>query len=232
VPAILTRQELEIPRNAGEMLTWVDRAHSRFNTKKLRAEAREGKHFANEFILEGRPMALFAHRYFGASQQVIITHVIGSQNYDGIVQDNRENPGDIRFLEVTTTLRTYEDSLRMEKLSQSGHVPAYGRVTAIGPKHNRVGIIAEDIAHEHTKLRDEHLQLVENAVRRKATKDYQPGTVLIVAVDDAVPFREESDVATLRALATGTLVPLLSKTNFTRLALEGSSHVHEVFAIL
>jgi len=164
-------------------------------------------------------------------QQVIITHVIGSQNYDGIVEDHREKPGDIRFLEVTTTLRTYEDSLRIEKLSQSGHVPAYGRVTAIGPKQSRVGIVAEDIAHEHSKIRSEHLQLVENAVRRKATKKYRPGTALIVAVDDAVPFREQADVTALRALAKGTLIPLLSNTNFTMLALEGSNHVHETFSL-
>ena len=176
-------------------------------------------------------MSLFTSRYYGATYQVIIKHVIGNQNYDGIVEDHRAKPDAIRFLEVTTTLRTYEDALRLEELTRSGHVAAYGRVTAIGPKYNRTAIVAEGIAHEHTKIRAEHLQLVEDAVRRKAKKQYQPDTALIIAVDDSVPFREEADVAVLRALAADTLVPLLATTNFSMLALEGSNHVHETFAI-
>lgn len=123
-PPVLTQQELEIPRSAADMLAWVDEAHARFNTKKLRAQAREGRHFADELIHESRPMALFAHRHFGASPQVIITHVLGNQNYDGIVEDKRASPEPIRYLEVTTTLKTYEDSLRMELLSKEGHVVA------------------------------------------------------------------------------------------------------------
>jgi hypothetical protein len=128
--SVLTQQELEIPRSSADMLIWVDSVHARFNTKQLKAEAREGKHFANELIHEARPMALFAYRYFGASSQVIITHVIGNQNYDGIVEDRRERPAKIRLLEVTTTLKTYEDSLRMELLSKTGSVAAYGPVVA------------------------------------------------------------------------------------------------------
>lgn len=57
---VLTQQELETPRTAAEMLDWVDAAHGRFNTKDLKAQARDGKHFANELIHEARPMALFA----------------------------------------------------------------------------------------------------------------------------------------------------------------------------
>lgn len=218
-------------RSAGDMLPWIDEAHARFNTKELRAEAREGKHFANELILEGKPMALFACRYYGASPQVSIKHVIGNQNYDGLVEDHRPEPERIRFLEATTTLRTYEDALRLEELNRRGHVAAFGRVIAIGPKHHRKAIIAENIAHEHEKIRAEHLQLVEEAVRRKAKKDYQADTVLIVAVDDLVAFREEADVAALRTLATNTLIPMLAKSNFHMLALEGSNHVHETFVI-
>jgi hypothetical protein len=57
---VITQQELETPRSAAEMLAWVDAAHARFNAKELKAEARAGKHFANELVLEARPMALFA----------------------------------------------------------------------------------------------------------------------------------------------------------------------------
>jgi hypothetical protein len=102
---VLTQQELETPRTAAEMLTWVDTTHGRFNTKQLKAESRAGKHFADELIHEARPLALFAHRHFGASPQVVIKHVIGNQNYDGVVEDRRCHPESIRFLEVATTLK-------------------------------------------------------------------------------------------------------------------------------
>ena len=213
------------------MLAWVDAAHARFNTKELKAQARAGKHFANELVLEARPMALFAYRYFGASPQVMITHVLGNQNYDGIVDDKRAHPDLVRYLEVTTTLKTYEDSLRMELLSKQGHVAAYGPVTAVGPRHKRVSITAEGVAREHHAIRSDHLKLVREAVERKAKKNYQKNTVLVVAVDDSVPFSQKEDVAALDCLATTTLVPRLSGTNFSLLALEGSNGLHVVHQI-
>ena len=65
--AILTAEELQIPRSAAGMLTWIDEAHRRFNTKELKAEARAGNHFSSDLILEARPMALFAHRQLSRS---------------------------------------------------------------------------------------------------------------------------------------------------------------------
>jgi hypothetical protein len=176
-------------------------------------------------------MALFAHRYYHASQDVTIEHVVGNQNYDGIVTDKRGCSEAIRFLEVTSTLVTYEDALRMEVLSAKGHVAAYGRVRAVGPRSRRVSIEAEGVAYDPGEIRAEHLDLVKDAVRKKAMKPYQPGTVLIVAVDDAVPFREPADVSELNSLAVSVLVPTLKGTNFVSLALEGSNHVHLVYAL-
>ena len=225
-PPVLSQQEIETPRSAAGMLTWVDAAHARFNTKRLKNEAREGKHFANELVHEARPMALFAYRYFGASPKVIITHVIGNQNYDGMVEDKRERAEALRYLEVTTTLKTYEDSLRMEVLSKKGSVAAYGPVIAEGPRHRRISIKAPGVAREHQAIRADHLKLVQEAVERKAKKKYEPNTVLIVAIDDSVPFREKADVAVLDGLVTQTLVPALRGTNFSMLALEGSNGLH------
>jgi hypothetical protein len=70
ITLILTQQELETQRRTAEMLAWVDTVHARFNTNALRAAAREGKHFADEMIIEARPMALFEHRYYEASAEV------------------------------------------------------------------------------------------------------------------------------------------------------------------
>jgi hypothetical protein len=230
-PFVVTKQELETPRTAEDMLAWVDSAHARFNTKALKAQAREGKHFANELVLEARPMALFAHRYFEASPLVIIRQVLGNQNYDAVIEDRRPRPESIRYLEVTTTLKTYEDSLRMELLNKQGHVAAYGPVTAEGPRHKRLSIKAEGMAREHTSIRADHLKLVQDAVERKAKKKYEENTVLIVAVDDSTPFREKEDVEALDTLARKVLVPMLQATSFSLLALEGSNGLHLCYAI-
>jgi hypothetical protein len=176
-------------------------------------------------------MALFAQRHYGASPQVIITHVLGNQNYDGIVQDNRASPEPIRYLEVTTTLKTYEASLRMELLSKQGHVAAYGPVTAEGPHHRRISITAEGIAREHQAIRADHLQLGQDVVTRKAKKKYEPNTALIVSVDDSVAFSQAEDVAALDELARETLVPMLQVSNFSLLALEGSNGLHLLYTI-
>lgn len=161
----------------------------------------------------------------------MITHVLGNQNYDAVVQDRRPHPESNQYLEVTTTLKTYEDSLRMELLSKQGHVAAYGPVSAEGPRHNRVSIKAEGMAREHQVIRTDHLKRVRAAVERKMKKNYERNTVLIVAVDDSVPFREPEDVRILDELARGALVPLLKGTNFVVLALEGSNGLHLCYSI-
>lgn len=223
---VVTKEELETPRSAAEMLAWVDSAHARFNTPELKAQARMGELLASELVLEARPMALFAYRHYGASPQVLITHILGNQNYDAIVQDQRVHPEPIRYLEVTSTLKNYKDSLRMEILNAQGHVAAYGPVTAEGPRHKRTAIKAESVAVEHTVLRAEHLGRVRDAVARKAKKEYEQNTALIIAVDDSVPFREPEDARVLDELARDVLLPMLTDTNFIRLALEGSAGLH------
>lgn len=229
---ILTQQELEVHRSAADMLPWVREAASRFNTKALRAEAREGKHFARVLLDEALPIALFANRYYAASPQVSISHIIGSQNYDAIVTDSRQPPEQIQFIEATTTLMSYADSLRFELMNTQGHAPAYGAVSAEGPKHNRTAITAQSIALDHSKIRDEHLQRVQTAVSKKASKHYEPHTALIIAIDDYVPFDSEADCAALDSMARSVLVPLLIATNIRLLAFEGSKQTHLVYQVV
>jgi len=230
--SILTQQELEVSRSTADILPWVREAAARFNTEVLRAEAREGRHFASTLMNEALPIALFASRYYAASPQVTISHIIGNQNYDAIVTDSRQHHEPIQFIEATTTLMSYEDSLRLELMSSQGHAPAYGAVSAVGPKHNRIAITAESIALEHGSIVSEHLQRVRTAVSKKASKQYEPNTALIVAIDDYVPFERKADCYELDSLARSVLVPSLSGTNIRLLALEGSKQTHLVYQIV
>lgn len=112
---MLTKAELETPRTAAEILDWVYAAHKRFSaTKELRAAAREGKFFAKELIHEALPIALFAHRYYRASPDVTITHIIGDQKHDAIVDDRRAHPAAAKYIEATVSDWSYMEALRME----------------------------------------------------------------------------------------------------------------------
>lgn len=223
----MTREELETPRTAAEMLGWVYAAHARFRaTKQLRAAAREGKFFAKELIQEALPIALFAHRYYNASPEVTISHVLGNQTYDALVADNRQSPAAATHIEATVSDWSYTEALRMEMLTRDGHAPGYGHVSAVGPRGNRTELRAELAAVRHEDLRAKHIAGVIAAVNRKAAITYPDGTALVVRVDDSVPFRNDDDVAELDHVARTILLPVVARREFRVLALEGSRAVH------
>lgn len=229
--AVLTKDELQTPRSAEEMLDWVYAALGRFNNKALKAAAREGKFFAKELTDEALPMALFAQRYFDSSPDVLISHVIGSQQYDATVEDRRANASPIQYIETTVSDRDYTESLRMEILNRDGSVPAYGDVQAQGPKGQRTLLKAKSMAVNHDKIRAKHIAAVIVVVKSKAAKSYPNNTALVVRIDDAGAFREDGDVAILDNVARGALVPMLSGREFKVLALEGSQRIHLAYEL-
>lgn len=230
--SLITREELEAPRSAAEILEWVYEAHSRLSvSKELKAAAREGKFYAKELIDEGLPIALFAYRHFKASKDVLIRHVIGNQQHDATVDDQRSSPGTIKFIEATVSDWNYMESLRMELLTRDGHAPGYGKVEAEGAKGRRTKLVAELEALDHDTIRDQHIAGVIAAVKKKADNKYPDGTALVVRIDDAVPFRDDADIAELDRVARGMLVPMLSGREFRVLALEGSREVHLAYEL-
>jgi hypothetical protein len=228
----LTKEELERPQSAADMLPWANALAQRLSaTKELRAEARIGKHFARELMDEFLPLARFAHRFYEASPEVIIHYIMGNQNHDAVVEDSRAARSSIQYLEATTTLVTYDESLRMELLTRDGHAPAVGRIVAKGPRHARISIEAELKAVDHEAIVAEHLQRIARVVTTKAAKGYPEATALVVAIDDYLAFRFTEDAARLDALAHEQLLPALTPTNFCALALEGGAGVHRYFPL-
>jgi len=229
---MVTREELEAPRTAGEILAWVDSAGERFTaTPELRAAARLGRYGAKELWGEARPIALFAHRYFDASPQVIIRHVIGNQNYDATVDDRRERPGAVRFIEVTLSDQTRDDSIRMELLNRDGHAPGTGPVRAEGPRRNRRVLEGRAEAVDHIASREQALGAVHEAITRKLGLQYPAGTALIVRIDDYLPFRNEEDLEELHTVAAEHFVPLVRGREFCLLALVGSRATNLVYPL-
>ena len=175
---VVAKEELETPRNAAEMLDWVNEALGRFNSKELKAEAREGKNFAKELTDEALPIALFAKGYYEASADVTITHVIGSQQYDATVEDRRQKPSAVAFIEATVSDRNYTEALRMEILNRDRSVAAYGEVQAEGRKGRRTKLEAKSMAVKHDDIRAQHIEAVIDAVGKKAKIKYPNNTAL------------------------------------------------------
>jgi hypothetical protein len=226
----LTKEELSVPRTAAEMLGWALEAHSRFSaSKELRDLGRSGKGYAKELAEEALPIARFAQHYFAGSREVVIRHVIGNQQYDAIVEDNRPVPGAIRYIEVTDATMDHNEALRNELLSRDGAAPGVGKIHAEGPPGRRTRLEGEYEMRNVGALPTQQLDRVNEAVKAKAAKIYPSGTALVVHVDDATAFRDAGAVAALKQLAINALVPLLSGREFRVLVLEGSNKLYEKF---
>jgi hypothetical protein len=203
----------------------------RFNTKQLKRQARDWKHFAGELIDELLPLGLFAHSFYGASPLVTINYVFGDQKHDALALDGRTPPGSVRYVETTVADRDYEDAKRMELLSRDGGAPGYGQIVAKGPRHKRTELRGDIVEPDHRELVAQHLARADKAVRKKAAKTYPDGTALVVRVDDAVPFRDPVDAAQLQQHAQAQLVPLLSNREFRALVFVGSQGLFLPFTL-
>jgi hypothetical protein len=73
----------------------------------------------------------------------------------------------------------------------------------------------------HEEVLAKHLALVGDVVRAKACRQYGKDFILLVVVDDYLPFRRESDQAKLHEMVTSTL--LLPDLDFARLVILGIS---------
>jgi hypothetical protein len=228
---VVTQAELEKPRSAADLLPWVYSELARFNTKELRRDARDWKHFAGELVDELLPLGLFAHAFYSASPMVTITYVFGDQTHDALVQDGRTPSGKVRYVETTVADRDYEDAKRMELLSRDGGAPGYGQIVAKGPRHKRTELRGDFVEPDHPELVAQHLARADTAVRKKAAKNYPNGTALVVRVDDAVPFRDPVDAAQLQQHAQTELVPLLSNREFRALVFVGSKGLFLPFTL-
>ena len=83
---------------------------------------------------EAFPIGLFATEYFDGSTEVEIALKVGSQGYDAVVNDRREKPSGISYIEVTMASEGEIDYLRMLTLHQAGQVSGLGRVSKSGTK--------------------------------------------------------------------------------------------------
>ena len=202
----LTAEELEKKRSAAELLPWVeDMLKELGSTEDGKAAGRFRRGLAKQLVEEALPLGIFAMHHYGASEEVSLQLVIGSQNHDAVITDQRSNPSPFSYVEITQAHAGEEEHLRMLALGKHGHVNLLGPVTKTGTKATGIEVEVESVALSHQEVLERQLGLVEAAVLRKTQKKYPEGTALLVVFDDYVAVNCVEDTEILRS----RLEPLL-----------------------
>jgi hypothetical protein len=199
----LTKQVLEQERSAAEYLAWVRTAIAAVKLeddgiRKIRY--REG--LAKQLMYEALPIGLLATKYFSSSDQVRISLKVGSQPYDAEVHDQRTNGSTVRYLEVTMALEEEDDYLRMKVLHETGEVSGLTKV--IKTRKRKTGlqfsVPREAVSQQEVLLREG--QKLAEAIKRKVSKSYPAGTMLVIGFDDRMAFDHPENLANLESVVS------------------------------
>jgi hypothetical protein len=220
VEAILQRADMEVPRSPRELCDWVDSKASELSqTKERKDYARSGAILPKKLWEEIRPLGLFALCRYGA-EGVMCTPNLSNDNYDGKI-DFPESSIPPIYVELTYAKDGYDEHLRLKVLSSEGTVNALGKITVSGTKASGKKIEVENEAVDHIEVRTAALALLKDRLAGKKNKQYGRTHVLVVVVDDYLPFRTDEDKEVLVKHAQSIVADL--KLDFGAAYLLGAS---------
>jgi hypothetical protein len=219
---ILDAADMTAPRTPATFVAWaMQKAEELGATPEAKEYARSGAALPKKFYDEIYPLALFVRRELNDISDALVQPNLSNDNFDASVVF--QNPRPKLFIEITRATDGYDESLRDEVLAREGHVSGTGPVTKVSGRKGALNRKVE--VQSGMVLVDEvfakHLALVRDAVRAKARRQYGRHFILLVVVDDYLPFRRESDQAKLHEVVEGTL--LSPDLDFGRLVILGIS---------
>ncbi len=192
IKGILQRTDMEMTRSPRDLCAWVNAKVSEFGqTKEGKEYARSGAMLPKKLWEEVRPFGLFALLRYGP-EGVKCTPNLSNDNYDGkLAFTNPSTPP--LYVELTYAKEGYDEHLRLTVLRREGSVNALGKITVTGTKASGQTIEVENEAVDCTETRNAALALLKERLSGKANKQYGKTHVLIVVVDDYLPFRTDED---------------------------------------
>ncbi|UZJ40454.1 hypothetical protein OO006_08775 [Prosthecochloris sp. SCSIO W1101] len=176
----LTVEELQKEHTAKTLLPWAYDWVNRLPVTMIRL--RQG--LAKPLIEEALPLGIFAMHHFNSSEDVTLSLVLGNQNYDALVKDERKNPSPFNYIEVTQAHEGEGQYLRMLELEKKGFVSAHGAMHKTGSKAKGINVDAVGIAVSPEVILYQELDRIEAAVKRKIGKKYPEATALVIVFDD------------------------------------------------
>lgn len=218
----VTVAELEKTRSAAEFAKWVETKHPEIGqTEDGRKAYRNRLGLLKEFVTEALPLAITCELYFNLSEHVYITHLVGNQDHDAVVEDNRKTSSGLQFLEVTMASENFDSTYRMRHLNEHCSVPLTGKVTVA--RNRKAGTETIDIephvAVEHGAFRQGVLDDILAAAKRKGAKNYPRNTGLIIGFNPGPAFQDERDLQSLDDFVVARVLPCV--TDFARLFVSG-----------
>jgi len=218
----LSQSEIEAPKSARDILPWVLSKIDEISVSdKGELVVQQPRGLAKILTEESLPLGYFAHHYFEASSNVMITQVVGSQSFDAQVFDKRENPSSLKYVEITQAHEGENEFLRMWVMKKKGHVNLLGAVRKKGTKKRGLKVDVKNEAKRHSEVISDQLRRIETAVERKRCKHYPAQTALVIAFDDHIAFQDPDELATLKTWSRRCLLPRLS--GFELISLIGTS---------
>lgn len=222
VNTILQQVDMETTRTPSALCDWVDSKTSELS------ETNDGKPFAcsgaplpKKLWEEIRPLGLFALHRYGSRNDVKCTPNLSNENHDGKIDFDDSSIPSV-YVEITYAKDGYDESLRSEVLSENGSVNASGRISKSGTKASgRRKVDVENECVDHQETRGRALEIVRERIVNKSNKTYGPNHVLVVVIDDYLPFRTEDDRKILIECAKSIIDNV--KLDFGEIVLLGSS---------
>lgn len=222
---ILSKEILEQQHAAIEYLQWVKDLIKKVKLQENGIESvrlREG--LSKELMEEALPIALFVSRHYGYSPDVKICLKIGSQHFDAIVEDNRNQKSPIQYLEVTSTTvvgarNGYEDYLYKYHLHHSGS-GGTGNIFHSGTKRKGLATTLERNVVSQADVLSHEKRTVNEAIDRKLKMHYPENTALIISFDDRFAFDRKDNINNLKQVLDENIIKL-NKYNFSWVSLVG-----------
>jgi hypothetical protein len=222
VDTILQQVDMECTRAPSALCEWVvSKASALSETDEGKRFARSGATLPKKLWEEIRPLGLFAFHRYGLGSDVKCTPNLNNESYDGRIDFDDISVPSI-YVEITYAKDGYDESLRLEVLSASGSVNRSGRISISGTKasgHRKVDVENEFVDREETRVHA--LEIVRERIINKSDKVYGSNHILVVVIDDYLPFRTEDDRMILVEYAKSIIDNV--KLDFGEIALLGSS---------
>lgn len=203
---LITQEKLQTSRNIRDFRRWILDAQSQFDqTEESRKFARLTKGSMQIYRDEVLPVLNLIDRLPIPDDSTIRFPCNGPFDAEIFTADNAE----FAMIQVVNAVDGQDTRLRMELLTELGHVSAFGEIA----RDKKSGeICSTGIAVEATEYAAEVASLVKKAIRLKMVKHYPSKTWLLVNFMDSL--LREAAISSVVSAAKSVIIPSKFKTVF------------------
>jgi len=192
--SILSLEDIAHARTPDELKAWLFRKFQDFErSDDAKRYLRLRRGLSKKLVEELLPLSLLGAELQKGGAILSINPTTGNESYDAIVNVKEDEKWKPYLVEVTVAIDGHDDSLRMEHLNRHGRVsltnPIIGQE---GTRKTGRSLRFVNIAANGNDLREKVFNLVYEAARSKAEKQYPKHSWLLVGFEDILGFTDAS----------------------------------------